>query len=903
MTDYNTLQNDPFPEPLTERELNILALMAEGCTNREIGTALHLAETTVKWHNTQIFEKLAVNSRRKAVARCTELGLFKAQDGTPPEAKHNLPWQTTLFVGRHQEMSDLERLLSDPNIRLITILGAGGMGKTRLALELAHAHLAHFADGVYLVSLAPMSVGEQIVSAIAEVIKFRFYGGSDEKVQLLSFLADKRMLLVLDSFEHLVDGSGWISDLLQSAPGITVLATSREKLTLGCETVYAIGGMEYPAIDTPEDPRQCSAIELFIRSAERARPDFELSDDAVHHAARICRLVEGMPLGILLAAAWVDALSLEEIADEISEGLDLLQVDLHDMPAYQRSVRATFDRSWHRLSAAEQDAFMRLAVFRGGGSRAAVQAVTGASLSLLQALMNKSLLWRVPEGRYSTHELLRQYAHEKLEIAGEIAAARDAHSHYYLEFLTEREMDLKGRRQLAALDEIERDFENVRASWQRAVGQKSYNGIGQAAESLLWFSMMRCRYQDGKALLRHAVDDLAPGLGQDPHAVWGQVMARWAWMSTWSISGAPTVDLYEMRAHANQCLGIAEQSDNPVEQAFCLGLLGLLSFNAGDFTTALSLFKASLDLYRNANNAFHHARMQMMMAHTLKKMRQPYERALHYAHLSLDLRREIGDLFGCAESLELLGHILIVGPNRTREGSPEFSEAKRYFDGAAAIAREIGNVWTIITGNVGLACLALNVGDVEKARLLGEEGLALAREHAISMGIGWSLHVLSMVACMQRRCADCQSLSQESRPYLREDVEGLGFADFKLTCAACGFGDFATARNHLRSALNYWAKDTYDPGMLTGCLAHAASIFAHSDRLDRAAQLLGLWEAQVTMFWGKPPNKKESVPLVRALHEELIARLGTDRYAAALEYGKTLDFDATIKNLLSDFGE
>jgi DNA-binding CsgD family transcriptional regulator len=157
MTDYNTLRNDPFPEPLTERELNILALMAEGCTNREIGTALHLAETTVKWHNTQIFEKLAVNSRRKAVARCTELGLFKAQDGTPPEAKHNLPWQTTLFVGRHQEMSDLERLLSDPNIRLITILGAGGMGKTRLALEIAHAYLDQFADGVYLVTLAPLS--------------------------------------------------------------------------------------------------------------------------------------------------------------------------------------------------------------------------------------------------------------------------------------------------------------------------------------------------------------------------------------------------------------------------------------------------------------------------------------------------------------------------------------------------------------------------------------------------------------------------------------------------------------------------------------------------------------------------------------------------------------------------
>ncbi len=489
MTDRSTLRNDLLPEPLNERELDMLALMAEGYTNREIGAALHLAETTVKWHNTQIFEKLAVTTRREAVVRCAELGLLTARDEIPEDAKHNLPWQTTLFVGRHQEMSDLARLLSDPNVRLITILGAGGMGKTRLALEIAHVHLDQFADGVYLVALAPLRSSEQIISAIAEVIRFRFYGGSDEKAQLLSFLTNKRMLLVLDSFEHLLDGAGLVSDLLQSAPGITVLATSREKLALRCETVYAIGGMTYPGVDVLEGARRCSAVELFIRSAERARPDFELRDDDLRYVARICRLVEGMPLGILLAAAWVDALSLEEIADEISQGLDLLQVELRDMPAYQHSVRATFDRSWQRLSAAEQDAFMRLAVFRGGGSRAAIQAVTGAGLSLLQALVNKSLLWRASDGRYSTHELLRQYAREQLEASGEITNAHDAHSHYYLGFLAAREMDLKGRRQLAALDEIERDFENVRAAWQRAAARKDHDAIGLAAEGLLWFSV------------------------------------------------------------------------------------------------------------------------------------------------------------------------------------------------------------------------------------------------------------------------------------------------------------------------------------------------------------------------------------------------------------------------------
>ncbi len=902
MTDHSTLPSDPLPEPPNERELDILALMAEGYTNREIGATLHLAETTVKWHNTQIFEKLAVKTRREAVTRCAELGLLSGRDEPPEDAKHNLPWQTTQFVGRHREMSDLARLLSDPDIRLITILGAGGMGKTRLALESAHAHLDHFADGVYLVSLAPLSMGEQIVSAIAEVIRFRFYGGSDEEVQLLSFLANKRMLLVLDNFEHVLDSAGFVTELLQAAPGITVLATSREKLALRCETVYAIGGMAYPGVDALEDARQCSAVELFIRSAERARSDFELRDDDLRPVARICGLIEGMPLGILLAAAWVDALSLEEIADEISQGLDLLQAALRDMPAHQRSVRATFDRSWHRLSAAEQNAFMRLAVFRGGGSRAAIQAVIGASLSILQALVNKSLLWRASDGRYSTHELLRQYAHEQLEIAGEIASACDTHSRYYLEFLAERDMDLKGRRQLAALDEIERDFENIRAAWQRAVTRKGYDAIGLAAESLLWFSMIRGRYQEGKALLQQAVDEFAPGPSDEPHPVWGKVMARRAWMSAWSISGAPTDDLDKVRACAEQCLQVAERSGHQAERAFCLGLLGLLSYDVGDFTAALPFFAASLDYYRDLDDAFHQARILILLGWALNKMGPSHlEEAIKYTRQSLEIRRAIGDLYGYAEAHDLLGHQLRA---LSWEKAPEVAsdEPELHYHEAIAIASELGNIWTIIASKSGLGGRAWDSGDVQAARMHWEGALELARQHHIPEGLGWSLFGLSVLAFFEGDIAACHRYLQEARSHFLQDAEGVASAELNLAYTTCVFGDFAAARKHFHAAIIYWAENTYHPRVLANSLVVAASILAHDGHPERAARLLGLAEAQWSILFTQPPKLEFSNPLLDCLREELNAQLGVDGYATALEFGRTLDFDATIAELLAEIG-
>ena len=307
---------------------------------------------------------------------------------SPP--RHNLPTQTTPFIGQERELMDLSRLLNDPATRLVTILAPGGMGKTRLALEAAKNHLELGQDRVCFVDLATLTIAEDIVPTIADAAGYPFQ--QDERSperQLLDYFREKQMLLVLDNFEHLLEGGGLVNKILQAAPKLKVLATSRERLQLSGETVFALDGMEFPDLETTEDALNYNGVKLFLQSAQRVRPDSALVADDLTHVARICRLVHGMPLGILLAAAWIDLLLPQEIAAEIGQSLDFLESELRDVPDRQHSIRAVFEYSWGQLSEAERNVLMQLSVFRGGFTREAAQSVAQASLRSLSVLLKQ----------------------------------------------------------------------------------------------------------------------------------------------------------------------------------------------------------------------------------------------------------------------------------------------------------------------------------------------------------------------------------------------------------------------------------------------------------------------------------------------------------------------------------
>jgi predicted ATPase len=378
--------------------------------------------------------------------------------------------------------------------------------------------------------------------------------------QLLDYLQGKNMLLIMDNFEHVISGRTLVQDILRIASAVKILVTSREKLNLNAETVFVLSGMSFPTWETPADALEYGAVKLFVQSAQRVRRDFQLEANDLPFVARICRLVQGTPLGILLAAAWLEVLTPREIVDEISRSLDFLETDMHDLPERQRSLRAVFEYSWNLLSEQERTLFAHFSIFRGGFTRDAALRITGTNLRALTLLVNKSLLRRDNEsGRYEIHELLRQYAEEKLAQSAELGAANDAHSRYYLEQLVQLMPKLKGFGQLEALNLIDTDFDNIRVAWVWAVEQGDAALVEPAIEGLYLYLTFRNRIMDGEQLFG-AARQVWKATGDNSSLLAGKMLVRFPY-------GQP---LEQFRTG----LAIAERHGDAFEIAFCQRLVG-----------------------------------------------------------------------------------------------------------------------------------------------------------------------------------------------------------------------------------------------------------------------------------------------------------------------------------------
>jgi predicted ATPase/class 3 adenylate cyclase len=383
----------------------------------------------------------------------------------------NLPAPRTSFVGRASELDAIDRLLEDPECRILTLVGPGGAGKTRLALEAAGRRIERYPHGVHFVPLVALASAELLASAIAESLQFVMDGAHSAfsaQEQLLDYLTERSTLLVLDNFEHLVDGAGLLGAIIERAPNVELLTTSRERLNVQSEWAFDVHGLGLEANGNGSS----GALRLFVERARQIEPGFSLDDgDQRDQAGRICRLVEGLPLGVELAASWVSMLSCAEIADEIERNIDFLTTSMRDVPDRHRSLRAAFDQSWRLLSGDQQDVLARLSVLRGDFGRDAAAAIAGADLRLLSDLVSKSLVRRSDFGRYELHELLRQYAAEKLtaESADALSEARERHARHYLEALAERRSALMGSGVAQARDELRRELDNLRIAAEWAV--------------------------------------------------------------------------------------------------------------------------------------------------------------------------------------------------------------------------------------------------------------------------------------------------------------------------------------------------------------------------------------------------------------------------------------------------
>jgi predicted ATPase/DNA-binding SARP family transcriptional activator len=386
----------------------------------------------------------------------------------PALPENNLPTPQTSFVGREKELAKINAIVRDPTCRLVTLVGPGGSGKSRLAIQAAGEALRCFPDGAYFVPLEAADSGNYLIPAIARALQFTldsFINGADLRTQILDYLRRQSILLVLDGCESITGNTDDLSVILEKAPNVRVLATSRQRLGLRSERVFPVEGLSVP--QTAEDMRSdgMEALRLFLERAEQAGADFHHTVADYEPVVRICKIVEGMPLGIELAAAWTSILSPLEIADATGKSLDFLSTAMGGIPERHRSLRAVFESSWSLLSEELRKSFCKLAIFRCGFDLQAAQQVAGVSLEQLSALMNRSLLHRTQVGRFTIHSLLRQYAAEKLREQGVLEQdIQNRFCHYYVNMVTQREKDLMGPGMLQARDDIRLEMDNVLAA-------------------------------------------------------------------------------------------------------------------------------------------------------------------------------------------------------------------------------------------------------------------------------------------------------------------------------------------------------------------------------------------------------------------------------------------------------
>lgn len=419
--------------------------------------------------------------------------------------KHNLPSQPTSFVGRKEEIADISALLQEATCRLLTLCGSGGIGKTRLAIEAATRNINHFPDGIWMANLELLTTADDIVPAVVTALELELQDGRNLQQQLLDYLSSKRILLIMDNFEHLLDGVGLVTDMLEAAPGLQILATSREALKLREEWIRHIRGLDVPNNEQESDVENYSAVQLFVEGARRVQGDFSLAAMQAC-VVRLCQMVEGLPLALELAASWLKVMPCAMIITEMQRSLDFLESRLGNMPARHRSMSAAFDQSWHLLSAEEQAVFKKLAVFRGGFFREAVAFVTGVTLSTLSNLVDKALLRVDANGRYHLHSLLRQYAEEKLTgSTQDYITACDRHCHYYTDFLHERESAINYGDNRQAHIEVEAELDNIRRAMAWALEQRNTAQLGKAIATFTAVYFRKSLWKEGYTLFERIV--------------------------------------------------------------------------------------------------------------------------------------------------------------------------------------------------------------------------------------------------------------------------------------------------------------------------------------------------------------------------------------------------------------
>jgi predicted ATPase len=765
---------------------------------------------------------------------------------------HNLPAQVTAFIGREQELTEAKCRLEEPGLRLLTLTGPGGTGKTRLALQVAADLIEVYPDGVWFVALASVASTGRIASAMAEALGVRESAGEAIEATLRAFLRSRRLLLVLDNFEHLVNAAPLIADLLATAPGLQILATSRTPLRITGEHELQIPPLGLPSEEQglrPEDALASEAVRLFVDRARAVRGDFALTEANVETIAAICRRLDGLPLAIELAAARVRLLSPEAILARLDNRLGLLTGGGRDRPERQQTLRAAIAWSHDLLDPDVQTLFRRLAVFVGGWTLEAAETIVsyvdGPALSVLDGLetLNDNSLIRLDESvrgerltdpRFDMLQTIHEFAWEQLAISGEEAALRDAHAQYYVSVASEAAPHLTGAQVASWLDRLDTDFDNLRAALRWLEDRNDSDRAIQLAASLWRFWWLRGHVSEGREQLEAAL----------------------------AIAG--TTNSTDVRAEA-------------------LDGAGVLAETQGDYQSAESLHQEALTLSLQSADTAGIARAKGNLG-VVAFDRGDRDRAHSLLEESLELAQDAGDNQLIATALNDLGRVALE--------RGELERAESLYRESLALRRASGSESGIARALTNLGVVALELGDFERACELYEESLSLYREVGDRWGAAGALNGLAVATRSGGDAGGAMEPFQESLELFEAtgDARNSALALLNLADVARDTGDLDRSAAYYRDAIAGFEALDLDTEVADG-LAGLAGVLASEGRFAIAARLLGAASKWVS---GKTEAALFESEQVRADVGSIRTALGDDDFNASWAAGRELSLGTII---------
>lgn len=657
--------------------------------------------------------------------------------------RHNLPPATNPFVGRSQELAALKNRLLAPDVRLLTILGSGGVGKTRLALEALRqlAPTGYFLNGLRFVPLDTIDDPALIPDQIAATLGILFHGDAPRSQQLATAVADDELLLLLDNVEQLLDGpnghstSLFLADLLAAAPLLKIVLTSRRHIQLREEWLFDVTGL---SLTTAVSQTPSEAVQLFLQAAKQIQRQFAPNQAEMAAIEHLCHTLEGLPLAIELAAAWLRQLSCQQIADKVDQSLELLVSSLRNLPARHRSMTAVFDYSWQLLPPVVQTVLAALALFRGGFTAVAAQAVADASLAHLSTLVEHSLL-RWENGRYHMHELLRQYLMEQLAQLERATAVGQTHATFFQQLLAQQgDGESKTERQL-----IQTELANIRVAWEHMVKQANEAALLQMAEKLHNFYSVESRFYEGIALFQkglHLLADASPLLQAD---LLGRTMRMQAQVG----------QVKAARQTLDKVLPLLPRLNDPLRQAAILGYGAITFFYSGEFGQTIQLAQESLALAEQNQHRKGIASAHNLMGSAYRALGDYAVAASHFSQAAVAYEQS-DDPLGKAMAWNNLGNLA--------QSQGDFAAAQQYYLACSQIFREHDHLHGAATTLANAGQLAARQGDYGQARQLLSESLTLKRAQQDEGGIGLALVVLGEVLLAEGEVEAATAVLQEA---------------------------------------------------------------------------------------------------------------------------------------------